>query len=106
MFNTVPVPLGAVVSLQVDLGVDHRHEEGGQDEGDGEERDGGQGGEGRLWVVGVTPGPEVRVRLVETAGQTTHQTSHQPDTAQAQVGPEQSLCHLTFQFFNLDCLQQ
>ena len=55
------------MSLQVDLGVDDRHEEGGQDKGDGEEGDGGQGGEVRVWLAVMTPGggPELIVNLVE-----------------------------------------
>ena len=78
------------MGLQVDLGVDERHEEGGEDEGGGEESDGGQGGEVRLRLGVVTPGPQVRVHLVEAGGQAGHQTSHQPDTAEAKVGPQQS----------------
>ena len=63
--------------LQVDLGVDHRHQEGGQEEGDGQQCDGRQAGEGRLaGGASITPGPQVGVSLVEEAGQSGHQTSH------------------------------
>ena len=75
------------MSLQVDLGVDHRHQEGGQDEGDGEQDGGSQGGEGRLRKAVRTPGPQVGVGLVEAGGQACHQTTHHPHTAQTEVGP-------------------
>ena len=45
--------------LQVDLGVDHCHQEGGEDEGDGEESDGGDGGERGLVLESLTTSPEV-----------------------------------------------
>ena len=87
------------MSLQVDLGVDERHEEGGQDEGGGEESDGGQGGEGRMRLTVMTPGPEVGVHLGEAGSQARHQASHQPHTAQAEVGPQQSTGHFTLDIF-------